>query len=137
MPNIVPDTLQVAVGVLVDNKRVLVSQRIAGTHLADYWEFPGGKIEAGESLEDALKREFYEELDIRISVITPLMEINYQYPEKEVLLKICRIGEYAGDVRGMQGQAVKWCGWAELEKLDFPPANSPILDYVRKEIQPD
>jgi len=135
MLNIAPDILQVAVGVLIKDGRVLVSKRTAGSHLADFWEFPGGKIEPGEDLEDALNREFYEELNIRISGVSPLMEISYSYPEKDVFLRVCQINNYSGDLRGVEGQEIRWCSAGQLEKIQFPPANKLILDHVVGELQ--
>jgi len=135
MPNIAPDVLQVAVGVLIKGDRVLVSQRPAGSHLAEFWEFPGGKIEPGEDLEDALKREFYEELNIRISGVFPVMEISFSYPEKDVFLRVCQIDDYSGALRGVEGQEVRWVEADQLEKLQFPPANKLILDHVIRGLQ--
>lgn len=135
MLNTAPDVLPVAVGVLICGGKVLVSQRPFGVHLSEYWEFPGGKIEPGESLQEALTREFEEELSIGISAIRPLMEINYRYPEKLVCLKVCRIGNYSGEPEGREGQKVRWCDSEQIGHLRFPPANTQILEYVRREIQ--
>lgn len=135
MPNTAPDILQVAVGVLIENGRVLVAKRLAGVHLAGHWEFPGGKIEPGESLEDAVKREFHEELNIQVFGVNSLMEISHKYPDQEVLLKVCRLDGFTGDLHGVEGQQVYWCNAVELEKLQFPPANSLILEYVARELQ--
>lgn len=130
MPNTGPDPLQVAVGILIEGERVLVSQRKSGVHLSEYWEFPGGKIEPDETLEAALAREFLEELDLHISAITPLMEISHSYPEKDVCLQVCRIGNYSGKPQGLEGQPVKWCTADTLRTLKFPEANQAILDFV-------
>ena len=83
--------IHVAVGVLIDDTGcVLLARRQKGTHLQGYWEFPGGKVEAGESVESALARELSEELGVSIDQTLPFMTVNHDYVEKQVLLDVHR-----------------------------------------------
>jgi 8-oxo-dGTP diphosphatase len=89
--------IHVAVGVLIDSKDcVLLTRRLKGTHLAGYWEFPGGKVEAGESVHTALARELAEELGTRIGETVPLMTVNHDYGEKPVLLDVHQVKDWSG-----------------------------------------
>ena len=84
--------IHVAVGVLIDDTGcVLLARRQKGTHLEGYWEFPGGKVEAGESIESALARELSEELGVSIDQALPFMTVNHDYGEKQVLLDVHRV----------------------------------------------
>ncbi len=132
--NTAADPLIVAVGVLIEDQRVLLAQRRGDVHLARLWEFPGGKAEPGESIAEALRREFLEELDIQVLVSEPLMDLAHNYPEKSVLLRVHRVTHYRGDAHGREGQAVGWFRLEQLNELAFPDANWPILDYVRREL---
>ena len=84
--------IHVAVGVLIDDKNcVLLARRVKGTHLEGFWEFPGGKVEADESVEAALGRELQEELGIIIGETSPLLQVHHDYGEKQVLLDVHRV----------------------------------------------
>ncbi|WP_051906550.1 Nudix family hydrolase [Methylomarinum vadi] len=136
MPNIVPDRqtrndppLHVAVGVIVDDVgRILIAKRPDHLHLGGLWEFPGGKVEAGESVNEALRRELAEELGIRTSHAEPLIKIGHRYPDRSVLLDVWRIDDFAGLAVGLEGQEVRWVEPAELKDYDFPAANRPIVN---------
>jgi 8-oxo-dGTP diphosphatase len=120
--------IHVAVGVIVDaEQRVLVSRRHAHSHQGKLWEFPGGKLEAGESIQAGLEREFREELGLQLHRYFPVKKILYQYPEKTVLLDVWQIAEYSGTAVGLEGQAVQWRSIAALDQADFPPADVPII----------
>ena len=90
-----PGVIHVAVGVLIDGSNcVLLARRQKGTHLEGYWEFPGGKVESGETVGAALARELSEELGVEIGETSPLMTVNHDYGEKQVLLDVimCALG---------------------------------------------
>lgn len=135
MPNTVPDRqtrndtpLHVAVGVIFDDAgRILIARRPDHLHQGGLWEFPGGKVEVGESVNEALRRELAEELDIRTSHAEPLIKIGHRYPDRSVLLDVWRIDDFAGLARGKEGQEVRWVEPAELKNYDFPAANRPII----------
>jgi 8-oxo-dGTP diphosphatase len=113
-----------------DKGEVLVSQRKQGTHLEGYWEFPGGKIEQGESPESALARELKEELNIVPLSSRPLIRSRYHYPGKSVLLDVWKVKSYAGDPRGVEGQRIEWRAVNQLDTREFPPADLPVINAL-------
>lgn len=124
--------LHVAVAVIVDRRhRVLVSQRPANVHQGGLWEFPGGKVEHGEGVADALSRELDEELGIVVERSTPLLQVRHDYPERVVLLDVHVVWEFSGQPRGLEGQPVQWLSAPQLDARVFPAANGPIIDAIR------
>lgn len=120
--------LEVAAGVLRDEAgRVLVSRRPEGRDLAGRWEFPGGKIDPGETAEDALRRELAEELDIRIGRHRPLVSVRHKYRDKIVRLRLFEIHSFDGTARGVEGQLLRWVETDELRSLDMPPADRALI----------
>ena len=125
------DVVHVAVGVIFnDAKDILISKRSADSHQGGLWEFPGGKIEDGETLEQALSRELKEELGITLRKNTPLLQVRHDYSDKAVLLDVCVVWEFEGEARGMEGQAWRWVAVQDLAKYSFPAANEPIVEAV-------
>ena len=118
----------VAAAVIERSGSFLLTTRPAGTHLAGYWEFPGGKCEAGETPEQCLARELREELDVQGEVSRELFRTNYRYPERHLELRFfaCAI---SGEPRPMQGQQARWVRREELASLQFPPADE---EFVRR-----
>lgn len=126
------DLIHVAAGVLLDQQgRVLVQRRRDDAHVGGTWEFPGGKVDSGESREMALARELREELGIEVRRGRPLIRIHHEYPEKTVLLDVWRIEIYDGEPRGLEGQPLQWIAPEELPTLEMPPADRPIVHAVR------
>lgn len=124
--------LHVAVGVIKNAEgEVLISLRHNNVHQGGLWEFPGGKIEAGESVEQALARELKEELDILIQTLEPLIKINHQYTDLNVLLDVWVVTGFSGQPKGCEGQAIKWVNPEQLSEFDFPEANLPIIRAVK------
>ena len=123
-----PDSAAIVVlaGVVEKNGRFLVSRRLKGTHLADYWEFPGGKCEPGETHEACLAREFREELDVEIDVGAEILTTEHAYPERTVRLHFRRC-TLRGDPRPVLGQAVRWITRDELHSLPFPEADRDLI----------
>ena len=118
----------VAVAVISDmNGRVLVSQRHSDSHLGSMWEFPGGKVEADETVEEALVREIDEELRLTITEARPLIRIPYAYPDKYVLLDVWKVITYTGEPTGAEGQAVKWVSLEDIIAMQMPLANKTIV----------
>ena len=125
------DFIHVAAAAIFNNRgEVLVSQRRHGSHLGGYWEFPGGKLEPGETLESALRRELKEELGIEPLSSRPLIRTRHRYPEKSVLLEVWKIDAYAGVATGVEGQNIAWQSPSELDPADFPPADIPIINAL-------
>jgi mutator protein MutT len=116
----------VLAGVVERDGRFLVSRRLKGTHLADLWEFPGGKCELHESHEACLAREFREELDVDVEVGPEIMTTEHAYPEKTVRLHFRRC-ILKGDPRPMLGQEMRWITRAELKELPFPEADRDLI----------
>ena len=121
-------TVHVAVGVLLnDNHEVLIAMRPAESHQGGLWEFPGGKVEEGESVEYAVNREFKEELGISVQACTPLIQIRHEYSDKLGMLDVWRIEKFSGIPQGREGQAIEWRALSKLRAVDFPKANDRII----------
>jgi len=124
--------LQVAVGVVKNPEgKILISLRHDDLHQGGLWEFPGGKIEPSETVEQALTRELKEELNITVTAATPLITINHQYPELAVQLNVFLVEQFSGVAKSLEGQPFKWVNPAELEHYAFPAANQPIITAAR------
>lgn len=108
----------------------LISRRADTAHQGGKWEFPGGKVEAGESAQEALARELDEELGIRPLEYRPLIRVRHDYPDKSVLLDVWRVARFAGRPEGREGQPLAWVAVKALSKYEFPEANRPIIDAL-------
>ena len=123
--------IHVAVAVIRNARNdILISRRHADSHQGGLWEFPGGKLKRGESLQQALERELREELGIEIGAIRPLLEIEHDYGDRRVLLDVWLVREFSGEARGLEGQPLNWVAPAELANYAFPAANRPILEAI-------
>ena len=124
--------LHVAVGVIANSRdQVLIAKRPNHLHMGGLWEFPGGKMEAGETVKQALSRELREEIGISVDLASPLIKIQHTYPEHSVLLDVWRIESFSGRVSGRENQAVAWVSVNELNQYRFPIANLPIITALR------
>ena len=120
--------VRVAVGILRRaDGRVLLAQRLAGTPYPGYWEFPGGKVEPGESTSHALARELHEELGIEIERASPWLTQRYTYPHADVELNFFRVFEWRGEPHGRDGQAIAWQLPGAFAVAPLLPANAAIL----------
>jgi 8-oxo-dGTP diphosphatase len=119
--------VHVLVGLIGDARGLwLVNRRPPGKDLAGFWEFPGGKLQAGETPLAALRRELDEELGIEVVAAEPWLELAHEYPEKTVLLDVWRVLDYRGEVRAREGQALDWVAAGRLAALPLLPADLPI-----------
>ena len=126
-------TVQVAVAVIVNAAgQVLISYRNAKQHQGSKWEFPGGKVEQGETVQQALQREISEELNLTFAASMPLLEVEHHYPEYHVCLYIHLVKQYYGEACGSEGQDIRWCAIDQLECYEFPEANQPIIQYLNE-----
>jgi 8-oxo-dGTP diphosphatase len=129
--------VDVAVGVLVERTpagegRFLLTSRPQGKVYAGYWEFPGGKLEAGESVEEALRRELHEELGITIGAVYPWRVELIDYPHALVRLHFCKVYDWAGEFEMREGQSM---AWQELPVRVHPvlPGTVPVLQWFAAE----
>ena len=123
--------MEVAAGLLFHEGRLLITQRLPGEHLGGLWEFPGGKREPGEAIEDCLRRELAEELSIIVHVGGLLTEVEYSYPERTVHLKFFRCSLVSGKPEAIGCQAFAWVRADELAAYEFPPADSQLLARLK------
>jgi len=124
---------EVAVGVLVaPDGRFLLTTRPPGKVYAGYWEFPGGKVEPGESIEQALARELREEIGIAIGAAHPWQVLVMDYPHARVRLNFCKVFDWSGEFQMLEGQQM---AWAELPVQQKPvlPGTIPVLQWFAAE----
>lgn len=126
------DQIHVAVAVIRNEaNQVFITLRPDHVHQGGLWEFPGGKVETGESVYDALVREIHEENGININRAQPLIKIPFRYPDKHVLLDVWEVLEFSGTAHGKEGQECRWTDIDRLNQFSFPPANEAIIKAVR------
>jgi 8-oxo-dGTP diphosphatase len=134
MPNtVVNKRVHVAVGVIFNPKgQLLIARRHDDAHQGGLWEFPGGKVESGETVGDALARELREELGIvvHVSSCTQLLEIRHDYTDKVVLLDVWTVSGFDGEPVGKEGQPLRWVEPQALPEYEFPAANAAIVDTI-------
>lgn len=121
----------VAAALVDDGGRVLINQRLPGTPMPGRWEFPGGKVEPGESAQHALVRELHEELGVVPSAFRPLMRIRHDYPERNVLLDIWLVSAWTGNVTAREGHPLAWVPPEALCDYDLLEADRPLVTALR------
>ncbi len=129
----VPTVFVVAVALVDIDNRVLIAQRPEGKSMSGLWEFPGGKVDAGELPETALVRELKEELDIDIteSCLAPLTFASHVYEDFHLLMPLYACRMWKGDVAPMEGQQIKWVRPVRLADYPMPPADIPLVALLR------
>lgn len=126
-------TIRVVAAALYDERgRVLIAQRPLGKPLAGRWEFPGGKLDAGESEHAALVRELREELGVEVRSAQRMLELKHEYPDRHVELCMWHVTEYSGVPHPHDGQALKWVEPARLGEEDLLEADRPIVEVLAK-----
>ncbi|MEZ8132451.1 MAG: 8-oxo-dGTP diphosphatase [Polaribacter sp.] len=113
-----------------ENNHILIARRADHLHQGGLWEFPGGKVEKGETHHQSLVRELQEEINITITSASPMMQISHDYIDKSVTLDIWKVIEFEGNPEGAEGQEIRWVSMDELRDYDFPAANQPILQKL-------
>ena len=120
-------------GILQDaDGRVLIADRTRSQSLRDYWEFPGGKINAGESPEAALRRELAEELGIEIAAATQFHRLEHDYSHMSVAIEFFLVPAWKGTPGGREGQRIRWVDRASLDPELLLPADAPVVDALQK-----
>ena len=126
-------TVLVAAAALLDDRgRILLAQRPPGKSMAGLWEFPGGKVDAGESLEGALVRELEEELGITVdpAALSPLTFASHAYPDFNLVMPLFLVTAWKGEPASKEGQALAWLPAGDLASKPMPPADLPLLGAV-------
>lgn len=124
-------TIHVAAGVILNvNNEVLLALRPLDKHQGGLWEFPGGKVESGEPVRDALARELLEELNLNVHEAEPLLVTEHDYGDKHVRLDVWVVRGFTGEPHGREGQVIRWFPINEIGTLQFPAANVPIVNAV-------
>ncbi|MBB1385456.1 MULTISPECIES: 8-oxo-dGTP diphosphatase MutT [Pseudoalteromonas] len=124
------EIVHVAVGVIKKNNAIFICKRADEQHQGGLWEFPGGKVEAGESVFAALKRELIEEVGLTIHSSSQLMVIEHDYGDKCVKLDVHVVSNFSGEAHGAEGQPSEWVAISELGNYDFPEANADIIEKI-------
>ena len=123
--------LEVVVALIRDvDGRVLVSRRRPGSHMAGFWEFPGGKRASGEGRRQALARELDEELGIRLREAEPFMSLAHAYPDRTVALDIWAVSAFDGEPQPLEGQQLDWVSPEALRQIELLPADVAIVERL-------
>ncbi|WP_300000022.1 8-oxo-dGTP diphosphatase MutT [uncultured Cedecea sp.] len=125
--------LRIAAGIIQNAQgNIFITQRTADMHMADKWEFPGGKLEAGETAAQALVRELQEEIGIDATEFQPFETVEYSLPDRHLILSFFLVREWTGDPWGKEGQPGRWVKPSELIAEQFPPANVSVIEKLRQ-----
>lgn len=128
-------SIHVVAGALLDGDSVLIAQRPPGKHMAGGWEFPGGKLAAGETPIACLIRELREELDVAVQSAEPVVAYIHDYGDRKVHLDLWLVTRYEGKPLSAEGQPIKWVRVSELEKVGLLAADAPMIKPLRAAIQ--
>lgn len=131
LPGDAQDRLRVAVAVIVEGGKLLISHRLPSIRLPDLWEFPGGKIHPGETAEACAVREVREELGIDIEILGELLRRPYDYADRKVDLAFFVARRVAGTPRAIDCQAWRWVDPEEVGSYPLPDASRPVVDALR------
>ena len=123
--------LVAAAAILNSKGELLIAKRPDDKHQGGLWEFPGGKVEAGEEILTALDRELYEELGIKTLAAKPLIKVSHDYSDKSVVLDVWVVTEFSGKAEGLEGQEVRWIAPSDIGSFTFPDANQPIVEAFK------
>lgn len=125
--------IPVVAALIVREGKLLIARRPEGKHMAGRWEFPGGKLERGESPEEAIEREIREELAVEIRAGRVYQAIAYSYPEKDVLLLFYAAALVSGEPRPVEEAEIRWVTVEELDKYAFAPADERLVQRLKRD----
>lgn len=133
MTNVVLPNIAVAVGIITrPNQEFLIAQRPSHKYLGGFWEFPGGKIEPGETAEQALHRELQEEVGIQVKSYSLLTSLTHTYPQYSVNMSIYEVDQFLGEAESREQQLIRWVNFQQLSEYDFLDANGKIIEALQK-----
>jgi mutator protein MutT len=124
--------IDVTAAIIVKDKKVFSARRKAGSHLAGFWEFPGGKLEAGETPEQCLARELHEEFQIVTRIGAYVGESIYDYGTKAVRLMAYQVDHLSGEFELIDHDEIRWLALDELDSVEWAPADIPLVDQYKK-----
>jgi 8-oxo-dGTP diphosphatase len=127
-----PTLLVVAAALYDRDGRILIAERPPGKHMAGRWEFPGGKVNAAESVADALARELREELGIEVASSRPFMRLAHSYEDRNVELSMWIVESFSGEPQGLDGQRLKWVQPERLFGEDILEADLPFVEALAR-----
>jgi len=122
--------VEVAVGVIKQGNKIYISKRADDLHQGGKWEFPGGKREENEYIEQTLARELSEEIGIQVTKQSPFMLIEHDYGDKKVRLDVRLVEDFEGEASHQEGQQSQWVDINDLNQFSFPEANKVIIDKL-------
>ena len=128
----IPPPLDVAIAVIEKEGQYLITQRLPNDSFGGYWEFPGGKVHLGETLEECLAREIQEELGITIGVGPTLTIVEHRYPNRTIRLHCFACQILAGEPKAVECACWRWVAAGELVNFQFPPASGPIIQELQR-----
>lgn len=127
--------IHVAAGILRNTAgEVLIAERLCEGPFNGLWEFPGGKIDAGETAPIALRRELREELGIEATAVESFMGFSHEYPDRSVALEFFLITDWDGDPEGLEGQNLRWVAICDLNADELLPADAPLVDALQNRL---
>jgi 8-oxo-dGTP diphosphatase len=126
--------IDVVAGIIRKEGQILITKRPENVHLAGLWEFPGGKVESGESLESALQREIQEEIGLEIRLDSEFFTIDHDYPTKSVRLHFFNCTVLAGEAKPLDVADLRWVKPADLGNYEFPPADNELISKLRLDV---
>jgi len=121
---------QIAAGIINQGGKFLITKRLPNEHLGGYWEFPGGKLQETESLEQCVQREIKEELGLEIKVKAKIGTWSYSYPDRDCELSFFLCDVLEGEPKSKRGQEWRWIDRLDLSKYKFPPANTELIKIL-------
>ena len=130
-----PKALSIVAAIIRRDGKILITKRPDNVHLAGLWEFPGGKVESGESLPAALEREIREELGVEITVDREYFSVEHEYPDKSVHLHFFDCTILRGEPQPLEVADLRWVKTAELVDFEFPPADAELIRKLRSGLE--
>ncbi|MBM3457400.1 MAG: (deoxy)nucleoside triphosphate pyrophosphohydrolase [Armatimonadetes bacterium] len=129
--------LRIGLAIIRQGEALLVTRRPAGSHLEGYWEFPGGKQQAGETVEGCAVREAWEEVGVECGAVHCYPPIRFDYPDRSVELHPVECRFLGGEPQALEAAEWRWVRPEELSTLSFPPANAPLLEQLQRTSAPE